>query len=193
MFFLRKPFDRTDWYFVVGSDTNHVFSSGRASLVSTGDETYVAWLASRGVPQPVHSFAELYDFLDREGMLTDAIETALSETGQLTPTQNYTARLAGGLTITSQSSPAISGRYTISDSRQFDIMGVVLGILAGQGFPGGVEEFPWYDADGNAHQFTADDFVLFATAVRDYVAELRAAAASTDPAVAWPATSVSLP
>lgn len=193
MFPRRKPFDKTDWYFVVGSDIENVFSSAQAKVVPTTDNSYVQWKATGGIPQPVQSYSDLYDFLEREGMLSTAILTALNEINGLTATQKYAALLASGLTITSTSSPDIVGHYVITDATQFDIMGLVLGILAGQGFPGGVDKFPWADAAGNTHLFTPDEFVLFATAVRDYVAAVRAAAASIGPNVAWPSATVAIP
>lgn len=57
-----KPFNPTDWYWIVGGDETKVFSSASGNYVQPSDATYQAWLAD-GVPSRIASEAELGEVL----------------------------------------------------------------------------------------------------------------------------------
>lgn len=46
---MLKPFNRYDWYWVVGSDATRVYSSKACDYVGVSDPAYVAWIAD-GTP-----------------------------------------------------------------------------------------------------------------------------------------------
>ena len=52
-------YEAKNWYWRIGEDEQNVWSSASAGLVSTQDETYLAWLAAGGGPTPISSLEEL--------------------------------------------------------------------------------------------------------------------------------------
>jgi hypothetical protein len=61
------------------------------------------------------------------------------------------------------------------------IDGIYAGIKGGDGVPGGGATFNYLDAAGAPHPFTADSFIAFAKAVRDYLYSLSQGQAPAQP------------
>lgn len=90
-----------------------------------------------------------------------------------TPADLAYSAMASGIQITSTSTPALNGTYTIDGIAQGRIASVSTYILVNGVFPGGLTEYPWIDMAGSPHTFpTTTEFQAFATAVADYVAAL---------------------
>lgn len=86
-----------------------------------------------------------------------------------TPLQNSAiAAQYAGIVLTSIGTGAINGTYDVSPTTLNRISGVVAGIGAGLGLPGGGGTFNWLDTSGAAHAFSAVNFKNFATAVSNY-------------------------
>jgi hypothetical protein len=98
-----------------------------------------------------------------------------------TPASKAAEAMAAGLTITSTSTPAIDGTFTVDQVSQMDIIAIETSLNAGKGFPGGAATFNYADVSGVMHSFTEANFTDFAAAVRDYVYALKSviAGAST--------------
>lgn len=109
--------------------------------------------------------------------------------------QRYATAISAGLAITSTGTPALNGTYSVSDSSRADLTAIQTGINAGAGFPGGASTFPWRDMTGVPHTMTPAQFLAVATAIRDYVAgvKLAAAAAAAGQAATWPAATATIP
>lgn len=56
-------YNPSDWYWMIGSDDQNVWSSARYTLVPIADAAYVAWLATYYQPTPIPSMAELTQVL----------------------------------------------------------------------------------------------------------------------------------
>ncbi len=91
-----------------------------------------------------------------------------------TPAQLALKALAAGCQIVSTGTPALNGTYDVSQRAQMRIAAIETGVLAGKGLPGGAATFPYPDASGAYHLFTADAFATFGAAIRDYVFGLEA-------------------
>ncbi|MDA8095597.1 MAG: hypothetical protein M0T84_17150 [Betaproteobacteria bacterium] len=88
----------------------------------------------------------------------------------LTPAQQAVRLLAGTVTVSSRSTPAINGSYSITPNDQAHINGVVTGILLNGRFPGGASAYDWPDASGAVHSFpSVMEFKAFATAVLGFI------------------------
>jgi hypothetical protein len=133
-------------------------------LVPTDDPNYQAWLAAGNVVKPAASLSADQELAKR-----------------LTLT---------GITITSTSTPALSGIYHIDPASQQRITAIYVGIKGGDGVPGNGATFSYLDGAGAPHSFTADQFVAFAKAVRDYVYALNIA--SMQPIPVWPSATVTI-
>ena len=134
-------------------------------LVPSDDPEYLAWVAAGNTVQPA---------------------------APLTPDQEFSKRLTvGGLAITSTSAPALNGVYRVDVMSQQRITAVYVGIKGGDGLPGNGATFSYLDMTGVPHSFTADQFVAFAKAVRDYVYALTMAAMQPSPV--WPSNEVEIP
>jgi hypothetical protein len=57
------PYDPRDWYWIVAGDTRRVYSSARASYVSTADAGYVSWLTAGKSPTIIDSEDSLHAVL----------------------------------------------------------------------------------------------------------------------------------
>jgi len=79
------------------------------------------------------------------------------------------AALLAGIILTSLATGALDGTYDVSPATQIQISGVVAGIGAGLGLPGGGGTFNWPDTSGVPHSFDETNFKNFATAVSTYV------------------------
>jgi hypothetical protein len=92
----------------------------------------------------------------------------------LTPAQVASAlaetTLLAGLNITSTSTPAINGLYSLTPTSQNNINATITYILLNGTFPGGGSTMAWADASGNPHVFPSiAEFKAFATAVANFV------------------------
>ncbi len=112
-----------------------------------------------------------------------------------TPEQAYATALAAGLTITSASTPALNGVYSIGPVAQLNITSIASSIGAGQGFPNGGTIIQWLDAQSVAHEMTPTQFLAFADAVRNYVYQLQLTASTlvSGGAATWPAATATIP
>jgi hypothetical protein len=144
---------------------NMVIDLATRWLVPNDNPDYQAWLAAGNVVQPA---------------------------APLTVDQEFAKRLTmTGLTIASTSAPALNATYRIDGGAQSQITAIYVGIKGGDGVPGGGASFSYLDAAGVPHNFTADQFVAFARAVRDYIYALNMAAMQPSPV--WPSASVTIP
>lgn len=83
--------------------------------------------------------------------------------------QQAVAALAAGIQLTSLGTGSLNGSYAVDPSTTLQISGVVAGIGAGLGLPGGGVTFIWPDTSGGPHSFDETNFKNFATAVSTYV------------------------
>ena len=81
------------------------------------------------------------------------------------------AVLNNGIVITSTSTPAVNGTYSLSQETQDLVVAVATEInTSGGSFPGGVSSVPWADASGTEHVFpNVTVFKEFALAIAAYV------------------------
>lgn len=82
--------------------------------------------------------------------------------------QDAAAAISAGIILTSLATGALNGSYDVSPQTQIQIGGVVAGIGAGIGLPGGGGTFLWPDTSGTPHAFSEANFKNFATAVSGY-------------------------
>ena len=78
------------------------------------------------------------------------------------------AALLAGVVLTSIGTGSLNGVYDVSVPAQANINGVVAGIGAGIGLPGGGGTFNWHDTSGAPHAFSEVNFKNFAAAVSGY-------------------------
>lgn len=123
-------------------------------------------------------------------LLTDPRVIAFLNTP--TPQQNYAAALASGIQITSTSTPALNGIYSVDAGSQNFVSGIASSIGAGSGLPGGGATFQYLDMTGVPHTFTSSQFLLLAVAVRNYV-YLCVIAQATGIGGVWPSNAITIP
>lgn len=82
--------------------------------------------------------------------------------------QDAAAALLAGIVLTSLATGALNGSYDVSPATQTQVGGVVAGIGAGIGLPGGGGTFLWPDTSGTPHAFSETNFKNFAAAVSGY-------------------------
>lgn len=112
-----------------------------------------------------------------------------------TPEQAYATALAAGLTITSTSTPALNGVYSIGPVAQLNITSIASSIGSGQGFPDGGSTIQWLDSQSVAHEMTPAQFLAFADAVRNYVYQLQLTASKliSGGTASWPTGAATIP
>ncbi len=92
----------------------------------------------------------------------------------LTPAQQLAADaallLSGTVTVTSTSTPALDGSYSITAQDQQHIAAEVQSLMLNGTFADGTASVQWPDATGALHTFDAAQFKAFATAVGGFVA-----------------------
>lgn len=87
--------------------------------------------------------------------------------------QQAQSALNAGLTITSASTPALDGTYSVDAPAQQRIVAEVTAILLNGTFADGATTLEWLDMHGAPHSFPSTaEFKVFASAVSAYVANL---------------------
>jgi hypothetical protein len=76
--------------------------------------------------------------------------------------------LGAGIVLTSLATGSLNGTYDVSPGTQVLINGIIAGIGAGLGLPGGAGTFLWLDTSNNGHAFNETNFKNFATVVSGY-------------------------
>jgi hypothetical protein len=77
--------------------------------------------------------------------------------------------LNAGIQLTSLGTGSLDGSYLVDPGTQININGIVAGIGAGNGIPGGGATFNWNDSSRVPHAFSETNFKNFAAAVTNYV------------------------
>ena len=157
----------SNWYWSVAGSATQVWHSGRCAYVPLSDSVYVAWMAAGGVPTRITSEAELADVLAAQ-YPPGWPPTLAHQAGAL---------LAGGLTVTSASTPALNGTYACDASAISHITAEMLAVVANGTFADGATEVAWADMNGVPHAFpTIASWKPFALAVGQFVAAATKAA-----------------
>lgn len=189
-------FNVLDCYWIVGADAAHVWSSARQIAVATSDSTYAQWLTAGNLPRPIPSYSDLYGvLLSRVPMIAAAVAPTWITNDYLSPDQALGFFLSQGIMITSTGTPALNGVYDISPDSQLKISGVVTGVTAGKGIPGGASTFAWQDMGGVPHEFTSTQFIDFAAAIEEYMYSLymTEGVLLNGGSVDWPDSTVTIP
>lgn len=99
-----------------------------------------------------------------------ALDAAPAVTATQTDAEKAAALIAGGLAITSTSTPALDATYPTDAATQAKAGALEVRIAAGLGFPGGGSTMPWKDAAGGWHELTQAQFTSLASAISAFVA-----------------------
>jgi hypothetical protein len=171
---ITKHYTPADWYWFVGGDTTHVYSSATDTTVPATDDAYLAWVASGGITTPIDTLSNLMDVLEAAGVSA------------------YDRLIAGGLTLTSATTPAVDGVYALDAATQTNITTVASYINAYGEFPSGQTiNFPWPLQTGATVLWpTTAAFTAFAKSVGQVVALAKLAPALGQP---MPSTTVAIP
>ena len=186
-------YDLTDWYWAAPDDAKHVFSSKRAEIVPLDDSDFLLWLEDE-----THILGRMTDWFTIYNLLIPVMTPKLYAAiiPHLTPSQLFGIKLLLGLTVTFTSHPDLSGTYALDQSSQFSIMGVVVGINAGTGFPLGQPTLTWMDTTGHPHVFSTPElFTSLAVAMRNYIAALNYTwgVLESGGSAPWPPSTVTIP
>jgi hypothetical protein len=167
-------YDPNDWYWTVAELPGQVYSSARSTDVAATDETYLAWVEAGGLTTPIDTTANLMAVLEAAGVSA------------------YDKLIAGGLTLTSPTSPALNGVYALDATTQTNITTVASYINDYGEFPTGqATNFPWpLQAGGTVIWPTTAAFTAFAKAVGQVVAMAKLAPALGQP---LPSTTIAIP
>lgn len=99
--------------------------------------------------------------------------------------------IAAGVTVTSTSTPALNGNYACdAEVAGVNLTGIVSGLSAGLGLPGGGSTMAYLDMAGQPHMFTAAQITELASAVRNYIYALDLYAAGQG---ALPSPNITIP
>lgn len=88
---------------------------------------------------------------------------------ELTIEQRASVALSAGLSIVSESSPDLNGRFDVDSVSQQRIVAEVTSILLNGTFADGTTSIDWIDASGASHSLDTAQFKAFASAVSAYV------------------------
>jgi hypothetical protein len=108
----------------------------------------------------------------------------------------YNAAIAAGVVVTSTSTPAFNGTYSISDTAQSNIQANQTSILTNGKFTNGQTTRAWLDINGTPHTFQSTAvFTSFAEAVGAYVDALiiQLGVAQSGGTPTWPSNAVTIP
>lgn len=169
-------FNPNDWYWQVGEDSTQVFKSRTGKFVNVNDSDFKQWTDAGALPSKIPSAADLYEVLKQQAPdVLKQSEAALEGTGDLEPNQVWDVRVRSGLNLSFTGKDSLNGCYGIDRDHQLLVFGIAAGIGTGKGLPKGGDSVVITDAQGAPHEFTEDEFLLFATTVRDYVYDLNLA------------------
>lgn len=76
-----------------------------------------------------------------------------------------------GIVVKSTGTPSLNGNYDLDHLQ--DIITISVYLLANNGFPAGLSPFPWRDAYGLVHNFTAAQWKNLMSALVDYAVKVR--------------------
>lgn len=113
-----------------------------------------------------------------------------------TPQEEAGIRIEAGITLEFSQKPQLTGTYAIDLQAQANISGIVTSLNAKQGFPpGNADMLNYGDLAGVPHPFSQDEFVLFATLVRDYIyaIDVTTRTLATGAQAEWPILPVVVP
>jgi hypothetical protein len=188
-------------YTCIDSSTQQTFSIGALSF----PPPYLAAalpadLASHGIiavvqtARPTGNFASIASSIQ----IVSGIPTqvwATTPTPDPTPQQIAQAAIAAGLSVTCASGATVctsaqAGTYSLSATAQANLSGVMVGVGAGQGLPGGGSTFLYLDSVNTPHSFSAPQIAELYSAGRNFVYALDLFAAGVG---AQPSGAVTLP
>ena len=86
----------------------------------------------------------------------------------------YTAIVKAGCQIQSAATPSLNGTYALDTPSIAKMNGIVAGINAGRGLPGGGSTFNLYDQTGGVHAIGSADYLNLAQALENYIYEAMA-------------------
>lgn len=124
-----------------------------------------------------------------EDVTQDALDAAISAyddgtyQAQRAGAAAFAGAVAAGCPVVSTAKPELNGTYAIDAAQQQIITGIATGIAARNRIPGGGATFIYPDVTGTPHNFSASDFLNFASAVEDYVYNLSNGLLVTQPVI----------
>lgn len=111
-----------------------------------------------------------------------------------TPAQQAAALIAGGLTITSTSTPAINATYPCDANAEALLSYTEDYVTRNNLFPGKTTTIPWFDIAGIPHTLPSTTvFNALASAIADFVAEAQIWGASGGAIGSLPSGAVTIP
>lgn len=144
------PYNPIDCYWFVAGDITQVWSSARMMYVPVGDDNYQQWLAS--------------------GLNTTSTNPAAGDLSAVMQEQALPLYFGAGITIVSDSTPAINSTYGLDPTTLDQIGTVARDSAAGFGLPLGAESFQYPDMDGNIRSLSEPNVQNLYKAMRNYVA-----------------------
>ncbi|WP_175952886.1 hypothetical protein [Burkholderia sp. BCC0405] len=100
------------------------------------------------------------------------LEAYTAPVAPLTIQQQAQNAFSAGLTVTSSSTPSLSGTFSVNNIAQQRVMAEVTSILLNGTFANGSDTAVWQDASGTEHTFTIAQFKEFASVFSAYVASV---------------------
>jgi len=152
----------TNWYWLVQpTASQQAWSSASATYVPLSDASYQAWLAAGNRPTKIGSEADL----------AEVFTSQFPAGWPASAAQQVAALLAGGLTITSTSTPALNGTYACDAASIAHISAEMISALVNGVFADGSASVVWADIAGGQHTFpSVAAWKPFATVVGAFVA-----------------------
>lgn len=132
------------------------------------DSSETAVQAVFGCPQDSKAYPNQATISDTDPRYLAFVDPASTAAGKLLAEAQ--ALLSGPVAITSMSTPALDGSYTISNQDQAHISAEVQSLMLNGTFADGSSTVAWPDASGAVHTFSVAEFKAFATAIGAFVA-----------------------
>jgi hypothetical protein len=114
----------------------------------------------------------LFDHIATASELTSVFSGYTTAVAEVNKAITISEAFAFGLTVSSTSTPALNGTYSITPTAIAYVDSIVASIDAGRGLPGGQSTFIYKDSSGGSHSFSSANFLNLAVALRDYVYNL---------------------
>lgn len=193
--------DWSDWYWIVGGDTDRAFSSAAAGFVPATAPGYTAWLdrvradpdpmtahllAAGRIPTRAPGYPELFEALRRRvPAVARAVARDFIANGRLAPGQVARWLLADGVTVACEEDPLLDGTYPCDAAAIARIA-----YLRPPAHP----IVGWKDTAGAVHRFPSELWERFALGVTRAVRDVYSCEAAADAGlqVAWPTMRVDL-